>query len=163
MNNNVIILVDANFGIVGSYAGMHSDKGHTQDFVYIEYFPFNGFFGKPCRYPMPVKKDHIHFVPMISNGMKGIPPQMVFIYNPEDDKGLSKFLKTADAKRISDLMSRNQELANQKATLQQELLAAKSGATQQLAEVNTPQEGDRQFGFNPLNRFGLNNYNDGGE
>lgn len=165
MNTNVQILIDANNVVVGSYAGMHSDKGQTSEFVYVEYFPFNGFFGKARRYPFPVKKEHVHFVPAVKNGMDGIPLQIVFIYNPDDDKGLSQYLRTTEAKRMQDMRNKINELLNQKAALQQELLAAKSGAVTQLAEsrkiVKTNTDDQNRFG-DRMNPFAFNRLNLGG-
>lgn len=134
MNNDVSILIDGNNTIIGAYAGMHSDKGQTSEFVYIEYYPFNAWFGKPRRYAAPVKKEWVHFVPAVRNGMDGIPMQIVFIYNPESAEGLAKYIRTTSERRINELIAQNKEKFNQIAALKQELLSAKAGAVNQLAE-----------------------------
>jgi hypothetical protein len=132
MNINVQILLDANLMVVGSYAGMHSDKGQTQDFVYLEYYPFNGFLGKVCRYPHPVRREHVKFFPPIQNGMKGIPTQFVLVLDPQSDKGIAPALRSEDSKRVTSLLAEKKELLNQIAVKDQALLSAKQGAVGEL-------------------------------
>lgn len=154
MNKDVPIIIDLNKLLVGSYAGIFSDKGQTNDLVYLEYYPFNGFFGKPRRYPSPVKRDTIHFLPGTQTGEDGIPFQITLVYNPESDLGFGKFLRDSNARRIIELNNTIKDLKTQIAQLKQENMSAKAGVASGVAEarkINSKATDDENN--NPLNRF----------
>ncbi len=135
MNNDVKILFDAVNCIYGTFHSMEKDKGQTSEFVYIYYYPFNQFFGKPHKYAQPVKRSWVHTFTPVKNGQAGIPQDIVFIHDPESSLGLASYLRSKNDRLIEDLTAKNKEQYQQIGVLKQKLLAATGGANMQLAEA----------------------------
>jgi len=150
---NLILYFDE--GILGTFIGLVPHPSED-NYVFVEYVPFNTFPAKVRRMDKAIKRDDIHNVVPFFDAKKGVPHRWTYIHTGGEGSIASEVFATDDRKKIEELEGKNRSLEIRNASLVQELETAQSGVAKNISKARNIAKTSSQntgFGGNVFDRM----------
>lgn len=122
------------------------------DFVFLEYVPFDTFPAKVMKYPKPIPKTAIHTVDPLLH-LKGMADRIVVIYTGDETSIIKRVLQADNIREMEDLKTKNRSLEMKNAALSQEVENARSGVSKAIASTRSLTKNSQSDSSGPTSIF----------